>query len=195
MQYRVGKKKLYTLGFIACSRGKFNYYTFSVIDCYSRAIVVAVFLPQLVINHLLGSSSIRMLRPILCFFWALRASTEKGIWWQVGHNSWVCHAQQLTLLPVWFSYAMYYENLLRHQHQLLYTKEQVSFMNLAARVWGCSVNFRSVYVNGLTAWIQKYDSLIVLFFLCFPWISKCVHVTSYARNDWPRFRNTFISQT
>lgn len=68
MQYRVGKKKLYTLGFIACGRGKFNYYTFSVVDCYSRAIVVAVFLPQLVINHLLGSSSIRMLRPILCFF-------------------------------------------------------------------------------------------------------------------------------
>ena len=24
-----------------------------------------------------------------------------------------------------FSYAMYYENLLRHQHQLLYIKEQV----------------------------------------------------------------------
>ena len=27
--------------------------------------------------------------------------------------------------PIFFSYAMYYENLLRHQHQLLYIKEQV----------------------------------------------------------------------
>lgn len=26
---------------------------------------------------------------------------------------------------IFFSYAMYYENLLRHQHQLLYIKEQV----------------------------------------------------------------------
>lgn len=27
--------------------------------------------------------------------------------------------------PIFFSYAMYYENLLRHQHQVLYIKEQV----------------------------------------------------------------------
>ena len=31
----------------------------------------------------------------------------------------------INFCPIFFSYAMYYENLLRHQHQLLYIKEQV----------------------------------------------------------------------
>ena len=35
----------------------------------------------------------------------------------------------LTLACAYSSYAMYYENLLRHQHQLLYMKEQVGWMS------------------------------------------------------------------
>ena len=36
----------------------------------------------------------------------------------------------LTFACAYSSYAMYYENLLRHQHQLLYMKEQVGWMSI-----------------------------------------------------------------
>ena len=52
----------------------------------------------------------------------------RGPWVRLAFANKFLHVNSSNFLTVDFpfhSYAMYYEHLLRHQHQLLYTKEQV----------------------------------------------------------------------